>query len=207
MNKRWQVVLIWLGGIVVIALIAMVGMKSSVERKMVEDQVDDVGISEVDVKEYYEEKSVILDTYAVQDSSNTQTELQAKEDVIQRGLDQNEITYDYSIDGDYVGNQEAKDIKNKHPMYQTLYISSMGDIWNIIIINGSVIANPVSYNMESELSAQTIISESEIIMGYDSENNTFYETIPKESELIVKVVDKIDSETLNSLTKEVIAGL
>ena len=45
------------------------------------------------------------------------------------------------------------------------------------------------------------------IIGYDSENNMFYETIPKESELIVKVVDKIDSETLNSLTKEVIAGL
>ena len=45
------------------------------------------------------------------------------------------------------------------------------------------------------------------VTEYDSENNMFYETIPKESELIVKIVDKIDSETLNSLTKEVIAGL
>lgn len=182
-------------------------MKSSVERKMVENQVNDIGISEVDVKEYYEEKSAILDRYTVQDSSNTQTESQTKKDVIQRGFDQNKITYDYSIDGNYVGNQEAKDIKDKHPMYQTLYISSMGELWNIIIINGSVIANPVSYNMESELGVQTIISESKVIIGYDSENNMFYETIPKESELIVKVVDKIDSETLNSLTKEVIAGL
>ena len=192
---------------VVVSLIIMVGMKSSVERKMVENQVNDIGISEVDVKEYYEEKSAILDRYTVQDSSNTQTESQTKKDVIQRGFDQNKITYDYSIDGNYVGNQEAKDIKDKHPMYQTLYISSMGELWNIIIINGSVIANPVSYNMESELGVQTIISESKVIIGYDSENNMFYETIPKESELIVKVVDKIDSETLNSLTKEVIAGL
>ena len=164
MKKRCQVLLIWLGGMVVVSLIIMVGMKSSVERKMVENQVNDIGISEVDVKEYYEEKSAILDRYTVQDSSNTQTESQTKKDVIQRGFDQNKITYDYSIDGNYVGNQEAKDIKDKHPMYQTLYISSMGELWNIIIINGSVIANPVSYNMESELGVQTIISESKVII-------------------------------------------
>lgn len=74
-------------------------------------------------------------------------------------------------------------------------------------INGHIIAYPVSYNMELETGVETVISESEIIMGFDSETNTFYETIPAESELIVKVIKKIDAETLDSLTKEDIAAL
>ena len=54
---------------------------------------------------------------------------------------------------------------------------------------------------------QLVIAESEIITGYDSSNNMFYETIPDESELIAYVVDRIDAETLDSLTVEVISGL
>jgi hypothetical protein len=44
-------------------------------------------------------------------------------------------------------------------------------------------------------------------MGYDSDANMFYETIPHESELIVKTVDRIDAETLDTLTVGVIARL
>lgn len=68
-------------------------------------------------------------------------------------------------------------------------------------------ANPVSFNAESELGVQLIIAESEVISCYDSQSNMFYETIPNETELIVKVVDRIDTETLDRLTVEVIKEL
>ena len=75
-------------------------------------------------------------------------------------------------------------------------------------MKGSVIANPVGYNMESNAhGAQLILSESEVITSYDSVTNSFYESIPNESELIVKTVNHIDAETLNSLTVEDIEAL
>lgn len=68
------------------------------------------------------------------------------------------------------------------------------------MINGSVVANPVSFNIQSELSVQVIISEKDTVTSYDSTTNKFFETIPDESVLLVITVDRIDAETLNSLT-------
>ena len=86
-------------------------------------------------------------------------------------------------------------------------ISSNEELWTIIVLNGCIMANPVSFNVESDLGVQLIIAESDVISCYDSQTNMFYETIPNETELIVKVVDRIDAETLDSLTVEVIKGL
>ena len=75
-------------------------------------------------------------------------------------------------------------------------------MWIISLIDGDIVANPVSYNMQSALETQLIVSESEIITSYDSSTNKYYKTVPNESTLIVRIVDKIDADTLDTLTIE-----
>jgi len=43
--------------------------------------------------------------------------------------------------------------------------------------------------------------------SYDSSTNKFYKNVPNESVMTVKVVEKIDAETLKNLTIEVIDAL
>ena len=81
------------------------------------------------------------------------------------------------------------------------------DIWTIFVINGVVIANPASFNLESELEAQLLFSETKELTSYDDETNKFYVTIPKETAAIVKTVEKIDAETLDKWTIEEIKEL
>ena len=178
MNKKWQIALIGLIGIGIVAMIIFVGMKSSTKRKMASEQIAKTDVEGIDVDKYYNEKSTILDKYSVQDSPSIQTESEAREDITKRGFEQNPITYDYDIEGKYLGNQAVDDSTSTHPIYQTHYISSAGELWTIISINGTIIANPVSYNMESEMGVQTVLSESESIVGYDSKTNTFYQMSP-----------------------------
>ena len=45
---------------------------------------------------------------------------------------------------------------------------------------------------------QLVVAESEVMTCYDSKTNSFYNTKPNKSELIIKQVDRIDAETLNS---------
>ncbi len=207
MNSKWKTALIWLLGIAIVTVIVFIGMKDSIVRPLNEEKANAMKTDTIDVEEYYKEKSEIIASYDVKSSENVQTEKQVTGDLNDRGFVQYPVSYDYSIDGKYVKEQVATNTKKQHPIYQTYYTSANDELWTIIAINGNIIANPVSYNMQSSRGAQLILSESEVITGYDSENNVFYETIPKESELIVCVVDKIDAETLDSFTVEVISGL
>ena len=91
-------------------------------------------------------------------------------------------------------------------MYLAYYISSGGDVWTIHIINGEVFAYPASFNLDSDLQAEVIVSETNEITSYENETNTFIVTIPKETAAIVLTVDRIDSETLETLTAEEISN-
>ena len=124
MNKKWQIALIWLGGIAVVALIVMVGMKNSVERKMVEDQVAEVGDNHIDAEEYYQENSDVKNSVEVEKSSATQTETQIIEVIEDRGFENIDIYTDYSIDGEYLDGMKIEGSNDKHPSYQMTYISS-----------------------------------------------------------------------------------
>ena len=66
--------------------------------------------------------------------------------------------------------------------------------------NGVVSAYPVSYNLVSERQAVLLITETDTVTSYDYTSNRFFETIPKESTMIVRKVSRIDKETLDSLT-------
>lgn len=153
--------------------------------------------------EYYWDNAEVVDVIDAQESKNVMTETEVITTLKERGFVDYPITYDYSIDGEYMDDTEAVEgSTDKHPMYQTYYAAKNGDIWTVFVINGAVIANPVSFNVESELEAQLLFSETKELTSYDEETNKFYVTIPKETAAIVKVVEKINAETLDKLTIE-----
>ena len=207
MTKKWQVALIWLIGIAIVALIVFVGMRNSIERKMISEQVNEAKAEYIDAEEYYNEHGDVKSEIAVPESENLQSEKEAVKGLEDRGFGEYQITTDYSLDGEFLDGQEITGSDDLHPSYQTSYVSSNGELWTIVVMNGTYMANPVSFNVESNLGVQLIFAESETVTCYDSPTNTFYETVLDESELIVKVVDRIDAETLDSLTVEVIKGL
>ncbi len=156
-----------------------------------------------DAESYYGNNSDIIMEIDVNDSNDVLTEAETCTELTGRGFEKYPITTEYSMDGAYSDATNISDnASNRHPMYQTYYVSSNRDLWTIFVINGSVLANPVSYNLQSGRSVQVIVSETETVMSYDSATNRFYETIPHESSLVLITVDKIDAGTLDRLTAE-----
>ena len=159
-------------------------------------------------EEYYWNNSEVLDVINAKESTTVLSEAEIKNVLEERGFVDYPIIYYYTMDGEFVDDTEiSEDSTDKHPTYQTHYMSETGDIWSISVVNGMIIANPASFNLDSELTAQLLISESEKLTSYDNATNKFFVTIPYESEVIVKTVDKIDAETLDRLTVEEINKL
>ena len=174
-----------------------------------EDNNEPFKVEGPEAKSYFKEKAAkIVTVIDVNDSNESITEEDTYNALYDRGFQKYPITSEYSMDGEYSDASEiTSSSSEKHPIYQTYYVSTSGDIWTIFVINGQVIANPVSYNLQSDSVIQVLISEDKMITSYDSVSNSFYQTIPQETELNVKVVDKIDVETLEKLSVEVIDTL
>ena len=157
---------------------------------------------------YYETNSELVDIIDVEESGDVLSEADVKSLLMSKGLGDNPITYEHSITGERVDNSEVTDgSTNTHPMYQTLFLSQTGEAWAIYVINGAIYANPVSFNLESNLDAQLLVSESETLTSYDDATNQFFVTIPHESEIILQTVDKINAEALDRLTIEELCNL
>lgn len=173
-----------------------------------ETTLDSYEVPTKDADEYYKNNSQIISEINAKDSDKVSSEKNIKENLNKRGFSDYPITYEYSMEGDYSNSTEVSDSSDeKHPMYTTYYVTENGDVWTIIEVNGTIVANPVFYNEQSELPAQLIISETDSIVSYDSTKNKFYETIPNRLALIVKKVDKINAEVLEKLTIEEIDNL
>lgn len=158
--------------------------------------------------EYYNNNSQLIDVVDAEESDDVLTESEVKTILEGNGFVDYPITYEFLIDGEYCEQTEVSDdSSNKHPMYQTFYLSASGEMWAIYVINGDVFANPLNYNMESDFNVQLLITESNELTSYDDQSNKFYITIPYESEIITKTVDKINAETLDKLTAEEIDKL
>lgn len=155
-----------------------------------------------DADKYFKEISTIISDFDAGDSQNIHSEADAYSNLTDRGFKQFPITTEYSIEGEYSKASEiSRSSKSVHPMYQTYYITESGDVWVITEVNGSIIANPLSYNAESSLDAPVMLSEANTITTYDSTKNKFYVIVPNDSAIIVKTVTRIDAETLEGLTK------
>lgn len=160
------------------------------------------------VEEYYAENSEeIVSVENAEETDDVLTEKEAIAFMAERGFSSYPLTYDFNIDGTYADEAEASaDSDEKHPMYQTFYVSDSNAIWTVFIIGRSIFANPASYNLESDLDAQVLVSETDTLTSYTEMGNKFYETVPKESAVILKVVDKISSQKLNDLKYEEVIG-
>lgn len=160
-----------------------------------------LGLKGFTVDSFFEKNSTVISKISVNDSSDISTESEAYLNFTQRGFTEYEITTNYDISGEYYETKVVSGSSDEpHPYYETFYISSNDEIWVIMEVNGAVIANPLSYNEQSDKGAQLLLSESETIMSYDNDSNLFYETIPNESAVIVKTVENITADTLEKLT-------
>jgi hypothetical protein len=152
---------------------------------------------------YYQNNTTVIKVIKANESTDVQTEAEVAEVLKELGFDQYPITYDYSMGGEYTGEKEITEDPNiKRPMYATSFISDSGNLYTIYMVNGVIAAFPVSFNMESDLEAELLISESDKLTIYSSDTDKFFVTIPNKSEAIVKVIEKINAESLNKLTNE-----
>lgn len=160
-----------------------------------------------DVEGYFEENSRVISVVDVDDSENTMSEADVLQILESRGFMDYPITTEYSMDGIY---SDAYDITaasdDKHPTYETYYINSSNELWSLLIIDGTIIAIPVSYNSQPEVQCSVIVSESGDIVSYDSSTNRFYRTVPYDSVLDLRQVDRVDATMLDSLTVEVLSN-
>lgn len=159
------------------------------------------GVEHPDADKYYEENSQIISEIKAKKSKNVNTEEEVITILRERGFDQYPVESEYLLDGEYYDSESvSEDSDEKHPIYETYYVNEKEEIWIITVINGEIMANPVSYNLQSEKEVETVISETETIMSYDSTTNKFYETIPDTSVLEVIVIDNINADILDTLT-------
>ena len=169
--------------------------------KEIEKALGELGDTQIDANAYFHDNSNVVSEIEVNVSNSIHTEAEAYNNIIGRGFTEYPIETGYSMNGEYGEPANISDTSStKHPLYQTVYVADNGNVWSISEINGVIMADPVSYNTQSKLGVQLIISETETVTSYDSRTNKFYETIPNESELIVKTIDRIDAETLEKLT-------
>lgn len=155
----------------------------------------------IGAEKYYSEHAEVISVTKAKESAKVQSEKDVTELLSDRGFETENIVTDFTMDGVYLDESEIEDSSTeKHPLYKMLYASESDILWNIYIINGVVAAYPVSYNLVSERDAILLITESDTVMSYDNSSNQFFETVPKESEMIVRKVGKINKETLDKLT-------
>ena len=166
-------------------------------------------------EKYYRDNSKLIDMISLEDSNATLTEMQAMFDLAVRGFapqfddDGNRIgypvSYHYAPDGGYVEETEVSIIStDKHPMYQTFYVS--GDTeenrigWVIDIINGEVFARPVSFGLETTCDKEILLTEDKEGKFTSYCDGTFYITIPHKTAATTVIVDRINAETLDGIT-------
>lgn len=156
-----------------------------------------------DAESYYENNATVKDITQAGDSKSVLTEAEVYEFLTMRGFAEDTVTSMYTMDGEYYEAAEISETSDeKHPIYETYYFTANDDMWIISVINDTIMATPVSYNIQSELSVQVLIAEDDVITSYDSTTNKFFDTIPNEDALLVVMVEKLDAETLDGLTIE-----
>ena len=162
--------------------------------------------SETDL--FYWNNSVVLDVITASESEVVPSESEVVSLLASRGFDENRIIYDFTIDGTYIGSTDVRSNSQvKRPAYFTYYRTENGDLWIVYVINDAITAYSLTYNAQSSLSVDLMISESETITSYVDETNQYYITIPYETAMVVRVVDRIDAETLEQLTIDAIDAM
>ena len=160
-----------------------------------------------DVEQYFNENSSIESIVSVNDSTTLLSECDAILLISSKGFTDFPITTEYTVDGVLIDEIEVSEYSSdKHPIYMTYYINSNNEIWVISVVEGTIIASPLSYNMVYKDKTPILLSESNEIVSYDSSTNQFYYTIPNDTTIDVRCIDNIDSDSLDQLSVEVLAN-
>ena len=162
----------------------------------------------IDADEYYSQNAEIISITDAALSEKVPTEQEAEALFSDRGFEGYSIKTEYDTDGTAYGKQMniGSHPDRKHPLYELYYNSEKEMIWTIYLVNGTVYAYPVSYNLVSQRTAPLLVMESDTVMSYDSDSNQYYETIPNKESVITVKVERIDTETLNHLDMEGLAN-
>ena len=150
--------------------------------------------------DYYNDTSESVEVLDAEDSETVLTEAQAVALLRELGFTENPVYFEYMEDGTHVPEEEASEASDqKHPIYHTLHYSGRQELWNIYLMNGSLMAYPVVYNMSLGSGPELMVSETNTIIGYDGETNRFFITVPKAEVMTVKVIERIDAAALDGL--------
>ena len=172
--------------------------KGSEDVEDLEELVDEP----IDVAAYLEELGEIKEVVTPEESKEVKSSGEIITLFDERGFVECQITAEYTMDGDYLGKEISEAEDTKHPFYEAYYLSETEEIWTINVINGTITAYPVTYNLESDREVTIIFSETPELTSYDAVTNTFFRFIPDKTVMTVVVVDKLDSNALDLLTKE-----
>ena len=209
-NKSKKALLTALVCVVALALIAgviAIFYKFIYSPPAEEDILRKYGIEEINAEEYFQNNSEIVAKIAVKDSETISNEKDTIQNYTDRGFSECTISTNYDMDGNFGETAEISGSSEKHPYYEAIFVTSNNEIWNVMEVNGTIIANPLSYNEQSTRGAPILVTETDTITSYDNKATIFYETIPNESEVIVITVEHIDAHTLDNLTVEEIVKL
>lgn len=169
----------------------------------------EVGAREGESKtEYLQRTCEVLNVINVSDSTDVMTEAEVMSFLNDRGFGDCQVTYDFMADGTCVGDVAVDSNSTKmHPEYSFTYFTPNEDAWIVYVINGDIVAYPISYLLNYSINAPTMLSESTKITSYCADTHQFLEVVPEESEVIIMTVPRIDAETLNNITSEEINKL
>lgn len=157
----------------------------------------------IDSEEYYEENSEIVSVVPVNDSDNNVSEEELIYELNERGFDNIQVTTSYSMDGEYSDPEVITDSsEDEHPSYEFLYVSESDEYWSVIVIDGKIMALPLSYNLVFENVIPIVVSETGEVVSYDSSTNSYFYTIPNNDRYDVRTVERIDAVTLAEMTVE-----
>ena len=158
----------------------------------------------IDAEKYYKSHSNVLEIIEISDSNNVKTEKEVTDLLAAKGFNGLDTYALYTMEGQLTDEIIENNTNEKYPVYETQYLSKANEIWTITIVDDAIMAFPVSFNLQSKLGVELIVSENEYIMSYDSKTNKFYKNIPNEATAHIKVVDRIDATALDTLTIEVL---
>ncbi|MCD8004032.1 MAG: zinc ribbon domain-containing protein [Clostridia bacterium] len=160
-------------------------------------------LEEINIGESTRSRCEVLETIEISDAAGIVSESEVAELFNDRGFDGSSAVTMYSMDGDYLGDDEVIDATSEtdHPLYYVLYASSDDYYWMIYYCNGEFIASPLSYVWSGLSSCEVLVSENEYVMSYDSETNCFYRLIPNEGYGTIITTSKIDAETLDEFAE------
>lgn len=160
-----------------------------------------------DAEDYYEENSEVINVIPVSESDDIQTENEIAAEMSERGFSIEAAYSEYSMEGEFSNPSYILETSDtEHPIYKEYFMTSNEEMWILYSINGQFAAYPVSYNMESTRNVPVMIAESNVLTSYDSETNSFYETIPNDTEMLVIVVEEINVAVLEEYNSEVLSA-